>query len=269
MDDDWDSLAPAAEPAQTPASEPVTFGDDDDFLGGGGGGDAAVVSPVAEPAAESQAVVVDDGGFDMGFGEATPVADPSPSGGGDLVGGGGDLVGGDGLMGDDLMGGFDAAPTPAPDAPKSGGKKGGKPKDSMFTKAPIVDTCDSSIIDEWEANHRKELKTKRDESTKKKLAALKEGEELLDKFFAERKVQLETNRKNNRTEEDQFISDRDAALKKGLNGKESWEKVCSYVDLAADPKRKSNVQRMRSIYIAVKSTPPSTIKNFGAGSAGL
>jgi hypothetical protein len=40
--------------------------------------------------------------------------------------------------------------------------------------------------------------------------------------------------------------------------------VCSYVDLAADPKRKSNVSRLKSIYIAVKSNPPATVKNFSA-----
>lgn len=82
-------------------------------------------------------------------------------------------------------------------------------------------------------------------------------------------MQLETNKKNNRTAESQFCQDRDAALKAGLNGKDSWEKVCSYIDLAADPKRKTNVQRIRSILIAVKSNPPTNKKNFGAGSASV
>lgn len=58
------------------------------------------------------------------------------------------------------------------------------------------------------------------------------------------------------------LQDRDAALKAGLSGKESWDKVCSYVDLASDPKRKANVSRMKGIMIAVKATPPTLIKNF-------
>lgn len=260
MDDDWDSLGAPAEAAQPPAAEPVAFGDDDDFLGGGSGGGGTIA---AAPAPAEEQVVMDAGGFDMGFGDASPAADLAPSGGHDIMGG--DMMGGNDMMGD--LGDFGSSEA-TPAAPQSNNDK--KPaKESMFTKAPIVDTCDSSIIDAWEENHRKELKAKRDESTKKKLAALKEGEELMDKFFAERKIQLETSKKNNRTEESQFIQDRDGALKHGLHGKESWEKVCSYVDLAADPKRKSNVQRMRSIYIAVKSAPPSTKKNFGAGSVGV
>jgi hypothetical protein len=90
-------------------------------------------------------------------------------------------------------------------------------------------------------------------------------------------------------------------------GKDSWEKVSSYLDLTSDPKRNNTVHRppspsctsschsschvlrsrqlpfeerrgtsfwdpmaaaqvarMKSVLIAVKSTPPATVKNFGA-----
>ncbi len=36
---------------------------------------------------------------------------------------------------------------------------------------------------------------------------------------------IETNKKNNQIAEEQFCQDRDGALKQGLSGKESWEKV--------------------------------------------
>lgn len=133
---------------------------------------------------------------------------------------------------------------------------------SMFTTAPIVDNCDTTILDAWEEKHRQELKEKRAAAEKKRSEALKAGEEASAKLIEERKKQVESNKKKNRSDEAQFTADRDSALKGGLIGKESWEKVCSYVDLAADPKRKANVQKMKSIMIAVKATPPSTVKNF-------
>lgn len=48
----------------------------------------------------------------------------------------------------------------------------------MFTTAPIVDTCDTSILDAWEENHRKQLKDKRAASELKRTAALKAGDEV-------------------------------------------------------------------------------------------
>ena len=55
-----------------------------------------------------------------------------------------------------------------------------------------------------------------------------------------------------------------AALKAGLSGKESWEKVSTFLDLNSDPKRNNTISRMKSVLIAIKTTPPSTSKNFGA-----
>ena len=57
---------------------------------------------------------------------------------------------------------------------------------------------------------------------------------------------------------------RKAALKAGLSGKESWEKVTTFLDLSSDPKRNNTISRMKSVLIAIKTTPPSENKNFGA-----
>ena len=56
----------------------------------------------------------------------------------------------------------------------------------------------------------------------------------------------------------------EASLKAGLAGKESWEKVTSYLDLSSDPARNDVVSRMKATLIAVKSDPPANNKNFGA-----
>jgi hypothetical protein len=42
---------------------------------------------------------------------------------------------------------------------------------------------------------------------------------------------IETNKKNNKIAEEQFCQERDGALKQGLSGKESWEKVPTCVCL--------------------------------------
>ena len=40
--------------------------------------------------------------------------------------------------------------------------------------------------------------------------------------------------------------------------------VCTYLDLSGDPKRNNAISRMKSVLIAVKSSPPAEKKNFGA-----
>ena len=67
-----------------------------------------------------------------------------------------------------------------------------------------------------------------------------------------------------------------------FKGKDSWDKVCTYLDLSSDPKRNNlvclhpdyllslrliwlaQVSRMKSVLIAVKTNPPASAKNFGA-----
>lgn len=54
-------------------------------------------------------------------------------------------------------------------------------------------------------------------------------------------VAIQSNKKANESAETEFVATRDNALKAGIAGKDSWEKVTSYLDLQADPKRANTV----------------------------
>ena len=56
-----------------------------------------------------------------------------------------------------------------------------------------------------------------------------------------RQKTIESTKKTNASAEADFMETRDNALKAGMAGKESWEKVTSYLDLTADPKRNNLV----------------------------
>lgn len=134
----------------------------------------------------------------------------------------------------------------------------------MFSNAPVVDNCETTALDKWEEEHREVLKKKRLQSQEKKAASLAAAEKTIAEQNEQRKKSVESNHKKNRAEEAEYIKQRDGALKAGLKGKDSWEKVSSYLDLTSDPKRAQVVSRMKSVLIAVKSHPPAEVRNFGA-----
>jgi len=134
----------------------------------------------------------------------------------------------------------------------------------MFSNAPVVDNCETTALDKWEEEHREVLKQKRIQSQEKKAAVLAAAQKTIVEQNEQRKKALEANVKKNRDAEVEYVKQRDAALKAGLKGKDSWEKVSSYLDLSSDPKRAQIVARMKSVLIAVKSHPPAEIRNFGA-----
>mmetsp|Transcript_64996 Transcript_64996/g.174508 ORF Transcript_64996/g.174508 Transcript_64996/m.174508 type:complete len:272 (-) Transcript_64996:170-985(-) len=232
--------------AAAPAVPAATFGDDD--FGGGGFGESAPANNLV-------------GGFD-GFGEAPAVnAAPAAGGafgddgfGGDTAFGGSSAPAADFGSDENTFGGSSAntggdelfgtaeqsapAPTTAPavDLGFGGDFLGGSAtviaplaepvkKSSMFNNAPIVDNCETTALDKWEEEHREILRKKRLESQEKKSAALKAAEKTISDLNDNRKKTIESNQKRNKESENEFISQRDGALKAGLKGKDSWDKV--------------------------------------------
>ncbi|KAJ1476052.1 hypothetical protein T484DRAFT_3134218 [Baffinella frigidus] len=121
----------------------------------------------------------------------------------------------------------------------------------------------SRVRRKFAAEHREKLAARRAESNAEKMKQMDIAKAELEKFDAQRKLTMESTKKANASAEADFMALRDGALKAGMQGKDSWEKVTSYLDLTADPKRQNLVSRMKSVLIAVKSQPPATGKNFG------
>jgi hypothetical protein len=239
MDDDWDALNGASETlAGGVNADADPFGGDDDMFGGGG-------TSAPAPAASNG---MDDDMF-----------------GGSANGGLDDMFGGSSLL------------TPAPAAAAAAAAPD---MDDMFAPnsvpAPMPAAAapvafgnatpheDNSLIEEWERKKRAQLQQRREESTKKTTVAKEAGNKALQEFEAKRKGDVQKAQTKNRTEEKATVQDMEAALKAGLVGKESWEKVTTYLDLSSDPKRNNTISRMKSVLIAIKSSPPAEKRNFGA-----
>ena len=129
---------------------------------------------------------------------------------------------------------------------------------------PAVPQVDDSLIEEWERTKRAELQVRRDEAAKKKSVAMQAGKKAIEEFNAKREGDVQKALAKNQADEKETIASMEASLKAGLAGKESWEKVTSYLDLSSDPARNDVVSRMKATLIAVKSDPPANKKNFGA-----
>jgi hypothetical protein len=129
---------------------------------------------------------------------------------------------------------------------------------------PAVPQVDDSLIEEWERTKRAELQVRRDEAAKKKSVAMQAGKKAIEEFNAKREGDVQKALAKNQADEKETIASMEASLKAGLAGKESWEKVTSYLDLSSDPARNDVVSRMKATLIAVKSDPPANNKNFGA-----
>jgi len=243
-DDDWDALGGASDgTAAAPIPDADPFGGADDPFG---------AAPEPAPAAEAP---VADGGLDEMFGGGDASAAPVD-----------DMFGG--TMQGNLMDNTAADEPPAPS---------GNSMDDMFGDAPAqpaaaptmvapepVPQEDNSLIERWEKTKREELQKRREEGSKKVSAQMEVGKKAIEEFDAKRKADMEKAQAKNRTDEKGTVQTMEAALKAGLVGKDSWEKVCTYLDLSADPKRQNTIARMKSVLIAVKSNPPSDKKNFGA-----
>ncbi|EKX44608.1 clathrin light chain [Guillardia theta CCMP2712] len=250
MDDDWDALGGPVENTQPPPAENADpFGADDAF-----GGEDLV-------------------GTNDGFGdESQPAAAPSE----DVFGGGDAPEGDNGLLGDDF--GEEAQPSNAvPVAMDDDGLLGAPTSGSnmdMFDSSPAPQSSgfsnpapvheDNSILEAWEAENRVKLQKRREEALAKKSAQMEHAKKQIDEHENKRKSMMDSNQKKNQSDELEFVKNRDAALKAGLAGKDSWDKVCTYLDLSSDPKRNNLISRMKSVLIAVKTNPPATAKNFGA-----
>eukprot|EP00286_Rhodomonas_abbreviata_P022747 CAMPEP_0181310568 /NCGR_PEP_ID=MMETSP1101-20121128/12656_1 /TAXON_ID=46948 /ORGANISM="Rhodomonas abbreviata, Strain Caron Lab Isolate" /LENGTH=236 /DNA_ID=CAMNT_0023417207 /DNA_START=17 /DNA_END=727 /DNA_ORIENTATION=+ len=235
MDDDWDTFGT---PADAPKAEKTDAAGEDPF----GAGDALDGFGESE-AAPAPAAPADDGLFGDDFGDA-PVTAPAAQ---------------EEEVEEVDMGMFDApAPAAVPVAMMS------EPASGSTPMAPPEEQEDNSALDKWEEEHYQLIKQRREESQQKKEAQKLEATKMINDFEESRKKTISTNKDSNKKAEAEFISSRDNALKAGLSGKDSWEKVSSYLDLTSDPKRNNTVSRMKSVLIAVKSAPPATTKNFGA-----
>jgi len=188
-------------------------------------------------------------------GNAAPAAAAAPAD---------DMFGGDDLMGS-------SAPAPSANdmddmfgsAPAEAAAEAPAAVPSMFAPEPVAHE-DNSLIEEWERKKREQLQQRREESAKKKSVAMEAGKTALEQFESKRKTEVEQAQSKNKTDEKDTIASMEAALKAGLVGKESWEKVTTYIDLSSDPKRNNTISRIKSVLIAIKTTPPSEKKNFGA-----
>ena len=167
--------------------------------------------------------------FDGALGEpsSAPAAD-------DLFGGGDPAAA---TNGDDLFGDAPAPSTgAAPDLDDMFGETAAAAAAAPAAAPPAASPEpapqeDNRLIEEWERNKRAELEQRRSVSSEKKTAAMQAGKKALEEFDAKRKTDVDKSHAKNRSDEKDTIASIEASLQAGLVGKDSWEKVTSYLDL--------------------------------------
>tara|TARA_A100001035_G_scaffold236963_1_gene201053 strand:- start:52 stop:450 length:399 start_codon:yes stop_codon:yes gene_type:complete len=125
------------------------------------------------------------------------------------------------------------------------------PEESSVLPAPEENNALSEFTIKWEASLAEKVKEEAAEEKKVKDAATKE----LEAFKKEREMRLKKKAEINRENEKVFKD----TIESELTLSNTWERVTKLVDLSLDTDtNKSDVARMRSIFIGMKNAPEAT-----------
>jgi hypothetical protein len=143
------------------------------------------------------------------------------------------------------------APEPAND--DAGGFQPMQDEDPMAMPAPEESGIpEVNKLTEWEASWEQELMAKNSEHESTAAANRATAQADLEAFNAEKNTAREANQSKNRNEEQVLLEQ----LEADLDSDNPWERVVNLVDIEArDNDDKSDVSRMRQIFIQLKTEP--------------
>lgn len=125
------------------------------------------------------------------------------------------------------------------------------PEESNVLPEPEENNALSEFTTKWEASLAEKVKEEAAEAKKVKETATKE----LEAFKKEREIRLQKKAEINRQNEKVFTE----TIESELTLSNTWERVTKLVDLSLDTDAdKSDVARMRSIFIGMKNAPEAT-----------
>merc|ERR1719331_2817015 len=103
-------------------------------------------------------------------------------------------------------------------------------------------------VTKWRLENAEKGSQKAQAAQAAEAAKIAEAQAALQQFYAERSAKVSARATQNRAEEEQYVSDRDAAMIA-----DSWDSVCKLVDLQEKANQEVDTSRMRSLLIQLKN----------------